>query len=177
MNGNFEKYLNEMMEMRLKATPTQTPQKAIVNEAEPVQENRQEERGDEVKDKIYEVTNENPPEKHDSNHCPPWAKRIAVCEFLVENAADGNPVKNAQVMLFRSDGCFVRTLTDNDGASGEIPVIADGNWRVSITASGYISVSKAIVVPVAGEKISISVKLDESMSIDGIFAERSGGII
>ncbi len=164
MNGNFEKYLNEMLEMQRKAAPAQT----IQNTA-PVQEEKLDEN-----EEVHEEQAESdlPEEKCENNVCSQWAEQIAICEFSVENAADGTPVKNAQVLLFCSNGCFVRTLTDEDGKSGEMPVVAEGTWRVSVTASGYISVSRAIVEPIAGEKTSISVKLDESMSIDGIFTER-----
>ncbi len=105
--------------------------------------------------------------------CPICGGKIAMCEFYVEDAENGGPIEYAQIMLYRDDGYFIRTLTDKEGKTCEIPVFADDEWRVSITAQGYISVSKAPVSPVEGEKLTVPVRLDESLSLDGVFAERS----
>ncbi len=191
-NDNFERYLREMMEMHSRAVPSEPPKKVEEIPEEPeiteTEEEQEEESCEEQPEEEAEQPEELPEtedffEKNDGQSeekpslCPICAGGIALCEFVVENARTGMPIENAQVLLYRSDGFFVRLLTDEGGSSGEIPIFAEGLWRVSITSHGYISVSKAPVEPIAGEKITVPVRLDESISLDGIFTEHSDSIL
>ncbi len=115
-------------------------------------------------------------EQTDFSVCSTCAGGIALCSFLVESTSDAMPIENAQILLHRNDGLFIRALTDEKGETPEIPVFADAAWRVSITAQGYISVSHAQIEPKAGEKITVPVHLDESISLGDVFAENRKGM-
>ncbi len=109
--------------------------------------------------------------------CSLCSGKMALCSFRVENLKNGKPVESAQIMLYRDNGFFVRALTNENGETCEIPVLCDDKWRLSVTAQGYISVSSAAVEPSPGEKLTVPVMLDESLSLSDIFAEHNGGII
>ncbi len=167
----FEKYRRELMEMHKRARQnTENTEEKFEEPVEEPSEEPSEESAEEYAEESLQ-NDEEPP------FCRLCGGKIALCEFIVESVKTGRPIENAQVMLYRSDGFFVRTLTDEKGQTCEIPVFADELWRISVTAEGYISVSKAMIEPAAGEKLSVPVRLDESLSLSDIFTEHKGSIL
>lgn len=175
----IEKYRRQLLEMHRKAAPVQEKQleaePEVIEEAVEKEEQKVEIDEETEKEEIEETENEQT--DHEESVCSLCAGGIALCEFSVEDAISGKPIEYAQILISRSDGLFVRVLTDEGGRTDTIPLFADNPWRVSVTAQGYTSVSKARIEPVSGEKTVIPVRLDESLSIDGIFAEHDDSII
>lgn len=180
----YERYRREMMEMYEKAKTenarSDEPNEEPTEKEEECPEHESTEEGEILsEEESAEIIREQEEEEKMQNDvlpsfCRLCGDRIALCDFKVENASGGMPIENAQIMLYRGDGYFVRVLTDESGRTCEIPIFADTEWRISVTAQGYISVSKAAIEPVAGEKLSVPVRLDESLSLCDIFAESKG---
>lgn len=188
----FEKYRREMMEMFRKARPCMEQGDS---KEETVSDCARENICEETKEQICEKTenaaqpeseiafeedyHECPEEKgqnETTSFCPLCENKIALCEFSVECAEKRMPIENAQIVLHSDNGFFIRALTDKDGKTSEIPLFSDRAWRVSVTSPGYISVSRARITPVAGEKLTVPVRLDESLQLSDIFTEHDDSL-
>ncbi len=180
----FERYRREMMEMYRKASPARKTeiQDEDITEDSP-QECVREEREDTMECEPETPCDEDSPEgteEKKQNDLPSFCSlcdnRIALCEFSVVCAGSGTPIENAQIVLHSDNGFFIRVLTDSSGKTCEIPIFEDREWRIGVTAQGYISVSRAKINPAAGEKITVPVRLDESLQLNDIFTEHKSSL-
>lgn len=190
----IEKYRREMMEMHRRASVPPADEEPLPDWSEADLEEKEESVPDfsveeyteqpiepepepEPQDTAEHLTHEEKVQTDEPSVCTLCEGRIALCGFKVENAENHEPIEHAQIMLHRENGLFVRMLTNEWGETQQLPLFCDSQWRISVTAQGYISVSSAAIMPAAGEKLTIPVQLDESLSLSDIFSEHDGSII